>query len=135
MRPLAASGFALLVLGCGAAPDGGLRFAKTSSQQVRSQSGALELDVYEQVELPVARGVNALKLVITPPSARSGLTLAVTTWMPAMGHGSAVTPTVEPVEDGYVVTEISFPMAGAWELRSAFGGSLTDQAIIPYDIQ
>jgi hypothetical protein len=136
MRALFASGCgALLLLGCGAAPDAGLVFAKTPSQQVSSQSGALQLDVYEQVDLPVARGVNAVKLQITPASARSGLTLAVTTWMPAMGHGSAVTPTVEPIEGGFVVTEISFPMAGTWELRGSFGGSLSDQAIITYDIQ
>ncbi len=124
---------ALLLLvgltGCGgSAPASRMVFASQPSQRVTSAQG-VELDLFEQVDHAVARGVNALRVVPSAPVA----SLAVTPWMPVMGHGSAVTPTVESDAGGFVVTELYLAMPGRWELRCDVGEG--DHATATFDIQ
>jgi hypothetical protein len=122
---------ALVVLtacGGGAAPGSALVFAAEPSQVVRTEGG-IELAVFELADRAVARGVNTVRVV---PSAAVG-TLAVTPWMPVMGHGSSVTPTVEAEGGGFVVTELYLAMPGRWELRCDVGER--DHATLAFDIQ
>jgi hypothetical protein len=128
-----------LLCSCGAAPlDGPASFSTRASQVVTSVSGALQLQVFEQVDRPVSRGVNALRLGVWSSEAGAGvpgLTLTVTPWMPVMGHGSAVLPTVTPDEGGFIIEDLSLPMPGQWELRCTFEGPVTDHALVHFDLQ
>ena len=99
-----------------------------------STSQGRALSVFEQVGAPVARGVNAVRLAFGPEVPVDQVRLAVTPWMPVMGHDSAVTPTVELVDGGFDVTEVSLAMPGKWELRSHFEGALSDDAVISFDV-
>lgn len=71
-----------------------------------------------------SRGSNAAELTIVDGQGvpRDGLHLEVVPWMPAMGHGSSVTPTVTAKGSGkYVAEGVEFFMPGRWELRVAMG--------------
>ena len=128
-----------LLCACGAAPiDGPASFSTQASQVVSSVSGVLQLQVFEQVDRPISRGVNSLRLGVQ--SSDTGvdlheLSLAVTPWMPVMGHGSAVMPTVTPDEGGFIIDGVSLPMPGQWELRCTFEGPVTDHALVHFDLQ
>ena len=137
MRPAAL--LVALLCSCGAAPqDGPAIFSTQASQVMTSLSGALQLQVFEQVDRPVSRGVNALRLGVVTSDAGvdlRGLSLSVTPWMEVMGHGSAVVPSVTPDEGGFVIDDLSFPMPGQWELRCTFEGPVTDHALVHFDLQ
>ena len=138
MRAVLVAGCSIALWACGGAPQpAAVVYSDTASQQVTSDSGALVLRVYEPVSQPMGRGVNSLKLVVSAPdgSPEAGESVSMETWMPAMGHGSAVIPTVAPVGDGFEVTEISFPMAGTWQLRATLSGAVSDHATLSFDIQ
>jgi hypothetical protein len=66
-----------------------------------------------------------------------GLEIAVSTWMPVMGHGcSAVPIKVEPRGGGiYLLTPFLASMKGACEIKLTFSGARTDKAVSPtFDI-
>jgi len=64
-----------------------------------------------------------------------GLSIDVTPWMPAMGHGASVQPTVTPQGEGkYLVDNVYLFMPGVWELRSVFAGSSTDRAAPSFQV-
>ena len=128
----------LSVLACGTTGNQSLVFSEPASQELTSTSGMLTVKVYQLASQPMGRGVNALKLMVASTDGGTpitGLTLGMTAWMPAMGHGSAVTPTVETIDGGFVVSEISMAMAGSWECRCAFSGPMDDSATLTFDIQ
>ncbi len=87
-------------------------------------------------DAPVERGVNTgvLKLSSNGGSAE-GLQLTVTPWMPAMGHGSSVTPTVTADAQGnYDVSQIYLAMPGTWQLRVEASGPVTDAFALTFDV-
>lgn len=64
-----------------------------------------------------------------------GLRPTVVPWMPAMGHGTSVAPTVTEKGAGrYLVTGVSFFMPGRWELRTTFPGKANDSAVPVFDV-
>jgi YtkA-like len=97
---------------------------------VASQSGAYEIAMLAHSPSP-ARGDHSLELVVTSAQDSSpidGLSLTLVPWMPAMGHGASVVPTVTPLGDGaYELDNVDLFMAGLWELRTTFA-SPTDYA-------
>jgi hypothetical protein len=127
----------LSLLACGTTGHQTLVFSDTASQELTSASGMLTVKVYPLADRPMCRGVNALKLMVSSNDGMptTGLMLGMTAWMPAMGHGSAVTPTVETIDGGFIVSEISMAMAGSWECRCAFSGAMGDSATLTFDIQ
>lgn len=76
---------------------------------------------------PPSRGaITTLLSVSSDGAPATGLALHVTPWMPAMGHGASVEPTV--VERGggdYLVDDLVLPMPGVWELRVSAGEETT----------
>jgi hypothetical protein len=62
-----------------------------------------------------------------------GLEIAVTTWMPVMGHACSPVPVkVEPQGQGtYLLTPLLASMKGACELRLTFSGSKLGHAVSP----
>ncbi len=71
------------------------------------------------------RGVDCVALDLTMGGApRDGLTISVHPWMPAMGHGSSVVPTVTALGGGrYAVSELAMVMPGLWQLQLTVDGS------------
>jgi hypothetical protein len=64
-----------------------------------------------------------------------GLRVDVVPWMPVMGHGTSVIPTVTPSGRGiYVITNVYLYMPGRWELRSKFSDGVQDSAAPTFDV-
>jgi hypothetical protein len=90
---------------------------------VTSQSGAFEVAMLAHSATPT-RGSHSLELVVTSVQDAApvdGLSLTLVPWMPAMGHGTAIVPTITPLGDGtYELDDVDLYMAGLWELRTTF---------------
>jgi hypothetical protein len=100
------------------------------------QGGALTASYFEREGHPLTRGLGAVRVVA---SADGGTllneALTLTPWMPAMGHGSSVIPSVEVDPDGgFIVTRLSLPMPGTWELRCDFSGEESDHVVASFEI-
>ncbi len=67
------------------------------------------------------QGTGKLTLTVTNADVPvDGLTITVTPWMPAHGHGSNKTPVVTEKGAGiYEVTDVLYTMPGDWEARIA----------------
>jgi len=102
-----------------------------------SDQGSLRL-VLDASPDPPAVGTDAFVLTVTNASdgsPRDGLTIAVTPWMPSMGHGTS-TPTVTALGKGqYRLSEIYLFMPGTWELKTTFSGPVSDHAEPQFEIQ
>jgi hypothetical protein len=130
-RTFAALAAAASLLGCSASA------ADEAPVTVTSDSGALRVTVQMSPE-PVQRGIDSAQVTITDVGdggAVDGLTVGITPWMPAMDHGTSVTPTVTPLGGGvYQVTNLVLYMAGHWELRMAIGSDPMDHATPAVDV-
>ena len=96
-------------------------FSETPLMTVASDSGKLHVDVRTSPSQPPTRGQQSVQLKITDEngSPRTGLALGTTPWMPAMGHGASVTPSVSETTPGtYVIADVDMFMPGTWELRT-----------------
>jgi hypothetical protein len=140
VRALLAVGAAVL-LGCSAPADasgpGAGEFPADPLATLASASGALSLAVRTSPSQPPTRGTSAVELTVTDAkgAALAGLDVAVEPWMPAMGHGASVVPTVSEEGGGrYVAREVDLFMPGRWELRTTFSGSVSDHATVVFDI-
>ena len=145
----AAPAFSVFFLACGATPetdvaDGGIFAPATCApasalQTVTSASGNCTVSGCSN-QTP-ARGENAFTLLIADSNGQpmDGLTVGVQPWMPDMGHGSSVNPTITAVDGGlYQVTNCVFTMGGVWQLRttlsSATGDAASDDAVLTFTI-
>lgn len=127
-------------LGCTSttAPDPGA-FATTPAATVTSDSNTFRLALYSAPEVQPSRGLNSFRLVVTKvadESPASGLEIAIVPWMPAMGHGASVRPSVDVGTDPgvYLVSNVNLFMPGLWELRTTIGGSESDHATAQFEI-
>ncbi|MEB2312217.1 MAG: FixH family protein [Sorangiineae bacterium] len=137
-RLSAALGF-LLALGSTAC--GGSEHASEgvdASDALKSQSGAY-LVRYTPIPDPPVTGKNQLTLELTRAKggAVDDATLEVTPWMPAMGHGSPVQPTVQNLGSGrYSVDDLGYTMPGRWEVQVALTDArVVDQVVIELDVR
>lgn len=117
---------ALLATSCGSAahPEQEEPFGTTPLTHATALSGLYSADVYSAPQPPV-RGKNRFRfeLSLADGGTFTGQTLAVKPFMPAMGHGSAVTPDVTRVSDSvFEASPVYLPMAGTWELRVSVDG-------------
>ena len=124
------SSYALLVLAVSVIPIGACSSGSSSSTNdfsqsplmtLTSDSGKLHVAVRTSPTQPPTRGEQSVQLVITDDDDKpqSGLSLDTTPWMPAMGHGASVTPSVTETSPGtYVVEDVDLFMPGTWELRT-----------------
>lgn len=142
-RSLTVLGAALLVTtsssGCSSsgAPDTGT-FAETPATVLTTDTGAYRIAVHSAPDPQPSRGVNALRLVITTVldgNTAAGLNVDVVPWMPAMGHGSSVTPSVQAGAEGgvYTVSNVNLFMPGLWEIR--IGIPPRDHATAKFEIR
>jgi hypothetical protein len=125
---------ALAACGGGGGPQ--LNFPATALQTLSSGSGALRIEVRTSPQPPV-RGVDAVQYTVTDAQNAPvlHLSLQVIPWMPAMGHGSSITPTVAEQGSGaYVLTDVDLVMPGAWQLQTTFSGPVTDSVAPQFQI-
>jgi hypothetical protein len=105
-------------------------FPASSLASIAGTSGALHVELRSAPNQPLLSGLDCIELVVTDAQTGApvdGLTVAMTPWMPAMGHGADVTPQVTALGDGrYVFTDVSLFMPGEWELRTQITGAMTD---------
>jgi hypothetical protein len=135
-----ALGAAGLSTGCssaGAADTGTI--SATAAAVVTSDGGSYRISLHSAPDAAPSRGVNTLRLVVTKvadDTPVSDLQLDVVPWMPAMGHGTSVKPSVEPGPEpgSYTVTNVNLFMAGLWEIRTTIGGSTSDHVAPQFDI-
>lgn len=121
------------------APDPG-SFAETPATVLTSEAGGYRIAIQSAPDPQPTRGVNALRLVFTKVSdgtRAAGLEVDVVPWMPAMGHGASVKPTVRAgTEPGvYTVDNVNLFMPGLWEIRATIGGSTGDHATAQFEVQ
>ncbi len=126
-------------LGCSASsstqtPDA-TTFATAPIAAVTSASGAHTVTVFPATT-GIVQGIDSIEFVVTDAASGSpvdGLTLGIVPWMPAMGHGSSVVPSVRPMGDGaYVATNVVLFMPGTWELRTSL--ATDDSAVVTLDV-
>jgi hypothetical protein len=103
-----------------------------------SDAGALAIEVRTTPTQPPPRGTCTVQLTVAGAAdgrPRDGLVLTVVPWMPSHGHGTSITPQVEPRGGGrYLVTNVSLYMPGDWELRTSIAGAATDRVVIPVSV-
>jgi hypothetical protein len=134
MRLLYLAGPAMFLLlapaacGGGVAPSTADCFAGAAYTTATSDSGSLAIEV-RTCPQPPSRGTNSVELFVSAGGAPvDGLTVDVSPFMPAMGHGTS-TPTIVPEGGGkYLVNEVYLYMPGVWELRTTFSGPVSDHA-------
>jgi hypothetical protein len=119
-------------IGCGSSPPAeALGFTASPLVTTPSTSGSLSLDVRTSPQPPVA-GMNSAQVIIKDAASGEpvdGLSINVVPWMPAMGHGTSLVPTVSPKGNGvYEIDQLSLFMPGEWELRLSFTGPMSDTA-------
>ncbi|MGO8970130.1 MAG: FixH family protein [Myxococcaceae bacterium] len=120
-----------LAVACGSSASIQQGFGSTPLVTVTSASGALQLAVFTNPQPPTDGDV-AVRYVITDVASSQlvdGLSLAIVPWMPAMGHGTSVVPSVSAAGGGvYNLTNVYLFMPGQWQLRTAITGGATDSA-------
>lgn len=112
-------------------------FGTTPMAQLTGDAGIVHVAVYSAPD-PVARGNDEFRYVITDAGGApvDGLSLAVTPWMPAMGHGASTTPAVTAEGQGkYLVSNVVLVMAGDWQLRTQVTGLVTDSFTVMFSVQ
>ena len=129
---------ALALAGCGeAAPSDAVTFDGAPELSVAGVQGHFVVGVRSSPS-PPRRGTDAFQLRVTDVRTSApvdGLTLTVTPFMPAMGHGTSVAPEVTAEGGGvYVARGVNLFMPGRWELRVALHGAVDDAIAPAWDI-
>ena len=127
----------LLIAGCGSASDpstGDPTFPADPLQTLTSDSGKLRVEVRTAPQ-PPTRGGQTVQLVVTDATTgapQTGLALEVVPWMPAMGHGGSVVPSVSENPPGtYVLTNVELFMPGTWQLRTSISRDAALDHVVP----
>lgn len=128
----------LVVSACGGTEDDGeIEFPDTSLVQLKSESGALWLDLRSSPQPPEQGTNHFLAYIVRSKGYRpvTGLDLEVEAWMPAHDHGSPSEPVVEEEGQGrYLIRNVAFHMAGEWELILRIRGPEEDRFVVGLQI-
>jgi hypothetical protein len=131
------AGVAAVLAGCGGSGSSDTGpVASEAASTVTTESGAYRVAVHSAPDAAPTRGVNTLQMVVTRASdgtAVTGLELDVVPWMPAMGHGASVKPTVhaEATPGVFTVTNVNLFMPGLWEIRTTISGGPASDHVTP----
>lgn len=116
--------------GGGASPGANNSFPARTLFELASDSGQQHVEVRTAPEQPPTRGIVEMQLTITDATTgtpANGLELSVVPWMPAMGHGASVTPTVVETAPGiYDLENLVLFMPGTWQIRTKWDGTAVD---------
>jgi hypothetical protein len=134
-----ALGAALALAGVGCASSSkssdATDFSGPPDATLTTQEGSFRIEVRTAPE-PPSRGSNVLQLRITDIAsgdAVDALDVVVVPWMPVMGHGASVKPTVThgDAPGTYVVNGVQLFMPGTWELRTTLARGATVEHATP----
>ncbi|HEY1547480.1 MAG TPA: FixH family protein [Kofleriaceae bacterium] len=93
--------------------------------QTASTDGTYNFTLLAPAAIP--RGNYELEYVVTTAvdgAPVDGLDLDLVPWMPAMGHGTSIVPSITGLGSGvYALDDVDLFMAGLWELRTTSGGA------------
>ena len=134
---LLASASLIAVPACSGGDAGTVTFSGAPLASMPSESGDLTIEIRTWPAQPPPRGLDAVEYRITGKDGApvDGLQIAVLPWMPAMGHGASVTPTVTALGDGrYQIDDVDFFMPGEWTLRTSIAGGATDNVAPAFQI-
>jgi hypothetical protein len=130
-----------VVVGCSSAVEAndpsGVVFPEQALSLVQSTSQKLAIEVRTAPDQPPTRGDASVLLTVREASgaSRDGLEISVLPWMPEMGHGASIVPTVTAEGGGkYLLTNVDLFMPGRWELRATVAGALSDSAVVSLQI-
>lgn len=126
-------------LGCSGDPGSGASasFPTEALATLSSDSAALHVEVRTAPEQPPSRGMSSVEYRITRADGTPvpGLSLTVLPWMPDMGHGASIKPSIAEVGEGrYVISDVELFMPGKWELRTTIAGAAPDRATPAFQI-
>ncbi|MEO7037780.1 MAG: FixH family protein [Polyangiaceae bacterium] len=136
----AAAAWLLSACSGGAAPgDSNTQFSQNPLLSLMTDSAQLSVEVRTLPSQPPVLGDSSVQLIIRDAASgepESGLDLKVVPWMPAMGHGTAITPTVTETEPGtYDLTGVVLFMPGTWQLRTVLTGAVTDHVVPSFQVR
>jgi hypothetical protein len=104
-----------------------------------SDSGQQHVDVRTAPQQPPTRGIVEMQLTITDATTgdpQAGLALKIVPWMPAMGHGTSVTPTVVESAPGiYDLENLVLFMPGVWQIRTELDGPAVTHVTPTLDVR
>ncbi len=112
-------------------------FPEAPLATLSSDEGKLVIEIRTAPDQPPGRGVDGVELLVksSDGSPQDGLAISSLPWMPSMGHGTAVQPTVTERGQGrYALGNVYLYMPGRWELRTSFLGSVTDRVAPAFEI-
>jgi hypothetical protein len=113
-----------------AAPEVPDSFPQMALKTLASDSGGLHIELRSAPE-PLVRGLNVGQLTVVDRNGQpiEGLTMSVLPWMPSHAHGTSAPVEITDIGAGvFVANPLYLFMAGEWELRMTFTGSLSDTA-------
>lgn len=123
----------------GAAASDLQSFPAESLLSLTSDSGQLSISVRSAPDQPPTRGNVSLELSISDAitgEAQSGLELKAVPWMPAMGHGTSIQPTISEVSPGtYQLRNLVLFMPGTWQIRTELAGLAIDHVTPTFEIR
>lgn len=106
----------------GEAATGNDSFPHQPLFELMTDSRQLLVAVRTAPQQPPTRGVVGMQLTITDATSgvpQTGLALKVLPWMPAMGHGTSVSPAVTESAPGiYILENLVLFMPGTWQIRT-----------------
>lgn len=113
------------------ADDGGTPdFPESALFSLAAGAGRARVEIRTAPEQPPTHGVLSVEYRFVDASNEEpidGLSLEVTPWMSAMGHGSSVKPSIVATGGGrYVAKNVNAFMPGNWELRTTVSGVIQD---------
>jgi hypothetical protein len=113
--------FVGLASACGSAAVSSESFPANALESMTSQNGSYRVEVRTAPQ-PPSRGAQSVEYTLTRSDTGEvapGLSLSVVPWMPAMGHGTSLVPSVSEAAPGvYVATNVGWYMPGQWVLRT-----------------
>jgi hypothetical protein len=137
-RPALLSAWLLTAACGGSATQTVTHFPTDPALTVASANGLWSMELRTGPTQPPGRDVVTVQYKVKDAqgAAVDGLALQITPWMPAMGHGTSVTPTVDDQGEGiYEVSNVYFYMPGEWDLRTQLSqNSTVDDATPSFEI-
>lgn len=118
-------------------------FSDTPAAVERSKAGDFEVTLYSSPTRVPVRGENHVRVALDLRQDEDVVvTPSLVTFMPAMGHGSGVSPKLTSVEDdrSYTFENVVLNMPGRWELRLTLesehddGTTKVDSAVFEFDV-
>jgi len=136
----AALALAVTLSACSGPPTAGTgEFPQEPLLALTSESGALQVEVRTLPDQPPTRGDVSMQLAISDVQTgepAAGLQLQVLPWMPAMGHGTSIQPTLFESAPGiYQLDHLVLFMPGTWQIRTELQGVVSDHVVPTLEIR